>query len=247
MPVGFFYAQALRREPLSGVNCVPMSGSGVIIVLYHNEASRFRHPIPMQSQDHYFVSAATVAAELHKATVVAREISLTASNARALALRAGHGAAGFRALTEFIDELARKTVTASAEINIEAIKISRTASETERTQSALQRLQLACDKAKQHRFLESIYPALERTQAQYQSLQRRFSKQVYQQNERLNELSRELRTATVLAAMSRVEASASGKEFENSLNVIAQNVAEAAGKIQSHVKYSQQLFGAISL
>ncbi|SMF41343.1 hypothetical protein SAMN02745866_02696 [Alteromonadaceae bacterium Bs31] len=200
-----------------------------------------------QKGNPYFVYAATVAAELHKATLVAREISLTASNARALALRAGHGAAGFRALTEFIDELARKTVAASSEINSEAIKMSRTASETARTESALKRFKIACDKASEHQYLTSIYPALKRTEDDFKVLQERFHKQVYQLSDRLNELGRELRTATVLAAMSRVEASASGKEFEESLNVIALNVAQAADKIQTHVKYSQQLFGKIAV
>ncbi|WP_325892417.1 hypothetical protein [Grimontia sp. NTOU-MAR1] len=53
--------------------------------------------------DSHFVTAAVVAAELYKAREIANDISLTASNARALALRAGQGAAGFRAITDFID------------------------------------------------------------------------------------------------------------------------------------------------
>ena len=195
----------------------------------------------------YFVSAAIVAAELHKAMLVAREISLTASNARALALRAGHGAAGFRAITEFIEELARKTVTASKDINGEAVKMSRTASEIARTRDALNRFHQAFEKAKGSTNLASLKPALEHTKAQFETLEATFHKQINQLIARLEELGRELRTATVLAAMSRVEASASGREFESSLNVIAENVARAAGKIQKHVKNSQQLFSEITL
>jgi hypothetical protein len=195
----------------------------------------------------YFVSAAIVAAELHKAMLVAREISLTASNARALALRAGHGAAGFRAITEFIEELARKTVTASKDINGEAVKMSRTASEIARTRDALDRFHQASEKAKDSPNLASLKPALEYTKAQFEALEATFHKQINQLIARLEELGRELRTATVLAAMSRVEASASGREFESSLNVIADNVARAAGKIQKHVKNSQQLFSEITL
>jgi len=199
-----------------------------------------------QYQNQYFVSAATVAAELHKAMLVAKEISLTASNARALALRAGHGAAGFRALTDFIDELARKTVHASKEINAEAIRMSRTAAETARSETALIKFHTALTLGCESEFINSIKPAYTRTQEQHQNLQSKFDAQVYKLTDYLNELERELRTATVLAAMSRVEASASGKEFESSLNVIAENVARSADKIQKHVKCSQQMFSQIS-
>lgn len=198
------------------------------------------------NQNQFFVSAATVAAELHKAMLVAKEISLTASNARALALRAGHGAAGFRALTEFIDELARKTVTASKEINAEAIQMSRTAAQTARSETALRKFQIAFQKGSDCKYIDSIKPSYKRTREQHQDLDRQFRTQVYQLTDYLNELGRELRTATVLAAMSRVEASASGKEFEDSLNVIAENVARSAEKIQTHVKLSQQMFSQIS-
>ncbi|WP_075184630.1 chemotaxis protein [Teredinibacter haidensis] len=198
-------------------------------------------------QRQYFVSAASVAAELHKAMLVARDISLTASNARALALRAGHGAAGFRALTEFIDELARKTVSASKEINAEAIEMSRTASDIARARNALDRFQLAYKKGEGAPYLHTIDHAYTRTKQRHGRLEAAFRDQIYQLTDRLNELGRELRTATVLAAMSRVEASASGKAFEDSLNVIAENVAQAAEKIQLHVRYSQRLFGDITL
>ncbi|WP_045859351.1 hypothetical protein [Teredinibacter purpureus] len=201
----------------------------------------------INSQNLYFVSAATVAAELHKAMIVAREISLTASNARALALRAGHGAAGFRALTEFIDELARKTINTSKEINIEAVKMSRTASETARARSALERFKAAYSKGHGNRYLSSIDDAFLKTKTHHQHLEHHFRDQIYTLTNRLGELGRELRTATVLAAMSRVEASASGKEFENSLNVIAENVAQAAERIQTHVKRSQTLFADLAL
>lgn len=193
-------------------------------------------------QSGYFVIAAEVAAELHKAMLVAKEISLTASNARALALRAGHGAAGFRALTDFIDELANKTVTASAEINTRAITMSRLASETARLRDAVGRMKGAEDKAKDATYKDSLFPVIDKTRKTYDQLERDYNQQVYKLISDLDELARELRTATVLAAMSRVEASASGKDFEDSLNVIANNVAQSAEKIQSHVKTSQRLF-----
>lgn len=195
----------------------------------------------------YFVSAAEVAGELHRAMLVARDISLTASNARALALRAGHGAAGFRAITEFIEELARKTVSASKSINADAVSMSRTASDIARTRDALERFELACQKAVGEQNAPSIERIVGETRVSLDGLEGQFNQQVRQILEQLDELGRELRTATVLSAMSRVEASTSGREFESSLNVIADGVAKASEKIRGHVSAAQQLFGNISL
>lgn len=194
----------------------------------------------------YFVSAAEVAGELHRAMLVARDISLTASNARALALRAGHGAAGFRAITEFIEELARKTVAASKSINSDAVGMSRTASDIARARDALERFERACQKSEGAINASSIELILGETRIDLSDLEGCFSQQVRNILEQLDELGRELRTAVVLSAMSRVEASTSGREFESSLNVIADSVARASEKIQMHVKVAHQLFNDIS-
>lgn len=195
----------------------------------------------------YFVSAAEVAGELHRAMLVARDISLTASNARALALRAGHGAAGFRAITEFIEELARKTVAASKAINSDAVTMSRTASDIARTRDALERFERAYRKCAGVDNAHAIEKIQNDTGEFLHQLETQFGGQVAHILEQLDELGRELRTATVLSAMSRVEASTSGREFESSLNVIADGVARASEKIRGHVSTAQQLFNNISL
>ena len=197
------------------------------------------------ARNHTFVTAANVAAQLHHANIIANQISLTASNARALALRAGHRAAGFRSLTEFIDELARKTDAAAQRINRQAMAMSRTASETERAKNALIRFEQAYKKGEGHSYLSSVDQAKLATQERYTQLGLRFINQVEDLKTMLVELGKELRTANVLSAMSRVEAATSGKEFETSLNVIAENVAQSAQKIQDHVRQSQQLVNSI--
>lgn len=189
----------------------------------------------------YFVVAAIVAAELHRAMQVARDIALTASNARALALRAGQGAAGFRAITDFIDNLAATTVDASQAINEQAVKMSRIASDTVRSESALQRFDKVYTKAANATHLSSLNPAYTKTKSSHGSYKALFDHQVKQLASELEELGKELRTATVLAAMSRVEASQSGIEFEQPLNVVAQSVADAAREIQRCVSNAQQL------
>ncbi len=190
----------------------------------------------------HFVIAATVAAELFKAMAVAKDISLTASNARALALRAGQSAAGFRAITDFIDGLATITVHSSKTINRLAAQMSRTASESARAEDALNRFGIVKNKAASADYIASIEPVLIRTQQQKNDLQHTFDRQAYLLHAELDAIAKELRTATVLSAMSRIEASQTSPEYSEQLNVVASNVAEAAATIQRHVQYSQSLF-----
>lgn len=200
----------------------------------------------MQDKKHqFFVASAVIAAELHKATIIARDISLTASNAKALALRAGSSAAGFRALTNFIDELAQKTIRSSSHVNKIAIQLSRLASASARTDFTLEKIHLAKKKAANSPHIGSITPVEMRTQSELDTMQKRFDKLVWELESELDIIARELRTAVVLSAMSRVEATQAGKEHEASLYSIAQSVAQAAEKIQAHVNQSHQRISSI--
>ena len=89
----------------------------------------------------FFVMAALIAAELNQATKIARRLSLTASNARAVALRAGERAAGFRPLTDYIDRLANVTVNSSLTINKLAAELSKTSADKFRTDNAVLRFE----------------------------------------------------------------------------------------------------------
>lgn len=198
--------------------------------------------IIMAPQENYFVLAAVVAADLHGAMAVARNIALTASNARALALRAGQGAAGFRAITDFIDELAKVTVNASCAINQLAGAFSHTSADIARAEEALERFDWVYERAQDSPYLTSLDDAYRRTQKNHQRLQAVFKQQVGALKIQLDALAGELRTATVLSAMSRVEASQAGVQFEGQLNLVAQNVADAAEEIQHLVRRSQQRF-----
>lgn len=191
--------------------------------------------------DNHFVTAAVVAAELYKAREIANDISLTASNARALALRAGQGAAGFRAITDFIDQLAETTVKTSDIINLKAVTISRLATVTVRKRRCIESFTKAAKMSKEAEYVSSIDSPLECIKADYAQVLRQFHREVLQLSELLENLAREIKTASVLSAMSRVEASQSGKKFEEGLNVVADNVSTAAVQIQQHVMLSQSL------
>ncbi|KXF81731.1 chemotaxis protein [Enterovibrio coralii] len=188
-----------------------------------------------------FVTAAVVAAELFKAREIANNISLTASNARALALRAGQGAAGFRAITDFIDMLADSTVKTSDIINLKAVTVSELATKLERLERAIEYYSKAAKAIEDGEHVESILNPLRDMKAHHAKVTRQFYREVDKLSDLLESLSREIKTASVLSAMSRVEASQSGKEYEDGLNVVADNVSDAAEKIQQHIMVSRSL------
>ncbi|PKF50797.1 chemotaxis protein [Enterovibrio nigricans] len=188
-----------------------------------------------------FVTAAVVAAELFKAREIANNISLTASNARALALRAGQGAAGFRAITDFIDMLADSTVKTSDIINLKAVTISELATTLERMERSIEYYAKAAKSIEGCEHVSSILQPLNNMREAHGKITRQFYREVDRLSDLLENLSREIKTASVLSAMSRVEASQSGKEYEDGLNVVADNVSEAADKIQRHIMVSRSL------
>ena len=193
----------------------------------------------------FFVSAAQVSAELHQAMLTAKQITLTAANARALAQRAGAGAAGFRAITDFIEELATMTVRASDAINKLAIITSRSASNIARAQHTQRQFKVAKQKALNAEFIDSLDKPNQASEQHLLSCKKQLTQAVANLDKQLEELRLELRTATVLAAMSRVEASQAGISYQKQLNIVAENVANAAEKIRTHVLRSQQLIKTI--
>ena len=195
------------------------------------------------SQENYsfFVLAAVIAAELDKATKIAKKLSLTASNARAVALRAGEGAAGFRPLTDFIDRLAIVTVNSSTEINALAAGLSKTAANKFRTDSAITRFNIIFKKAADSVHIKSLNYGFNRTVSTQNKLLTNYQRQLSKLTTELDMLKDELRTAVILATLSRVEASQAGSLYQESLNNVAENVESAANDIRAHIQNSQQL------
>jgi len=193
----------------------------------------------------FFVIAAVIAAKLDKATKIARRLSLTASNARAIALRAGEGAAGFRPLTDYIDRLANVTVSSSLAINSLAANLSKTAANKFRADGAIYRFKDVYKKAHQYPNIPSLNKSYERTQEIQISLLDSYKRQLRQLTMELDSLEDELRTAVILATLSRVEASQAGALYEEALNNVADNVERAASLIKSHISDSKQLVSSL--
>lgn len=189
----------------------------------------------------YFVVAAVIAAKLDKATQIARQLSITASNARALAFRAGEAASGFRPLTDYIHRLADLTVNSSSRINQLASDLSRTAAEKERADHALAHFTTASQRAADSPYIYSLTPVFEQTRMRQQALLRHYQSQIKQLVSELSTLDGELRAAGVLATMSRVEALQADGIYLQALNNVADNVESVTRSIKVYIDESQQL------
>lgn len=202
-----------------------------------------------------FVIAASVAAELHHAMNVARGVSLTAKNARAIAARAGQESVGFKAITNFIDELAHSMISQANSINQIAIGISRTAVMQLRARDAQQRfVRVAQRSATQHdrselssvdasslpHYIESIAPSRQRIDLQVKDLSEKLEKVLCQLATELAETQRQIRAADIIATTSKVEASRAGA-FREPLNAIAENIQLSADEIKKHLLAAQQM------
>ncbi|MEZ8824224.1 chemotaxis protein [Vibrio amylolyticus] len=189
-----------------------------------------------------FVIAAEVAAELNRGMLIAKRLLLVASNARALALRAGESAAGFRPITDSIDDLVRVTLDTSQTINVKAQNLSKIATAGTRSSSAVDRFELVYAKHPDARFLGSLDIARENNQSEYSEISHRFYSEAKSLHDMLQTLYDELRIAQIISTMLSVEASQADEKYQAQLNTIADSVTELAEAIQKHVLQSLKLF-----
>lgn len=193
----------------------------------------------------YYVVAAIVAAELHHTLQDCRNINLTASNAQAASLRAGDKAVGFRALTKFIDEMATYTMRMARHINQLAVRTSKIAAQTARSENALHRFQLVQRKAQGAPYADSINAAVSRTEQNYTRLKKEFEKLVAEMRTSLEDLEQHLRSANVIASISRVEASRVDVGNQDTFFTVAETVDASANRIKKRVNYSRSLFNNV--
>lgn len=195
----------------------------------------------VESNNNYFVIAALIAAKLDQANKVAKQLLITASNARAVALRAGESAAGFKPLTDFIDQLAKVTIGSSKSINAIASSLNKVSSEKVRVDTALKYFAKAVSISAEYQYVDSLSPAFAKIQANEKLLNKNYKVEINALNEALEALNNELRTAVILATLSRVEASQANIQFQDSLNNVANNVESLADQIKTEIQSARTL------
>ena len=192
-----------------------------------------------------YILAAKIAAHLHFATNVARQLSLTAKNAHAVSARAGQQASGFRAITSFIEDLATNTISQATEINRRAVEISNLATNRERTARALEHFRRVRETASDAGFIESIDAPTKVTESELADLNITFRENVWDLELQLRETQQQIRAADIISSTSKVEASQAGT-FKPQLEVIALNISESASQIKEHLNHAYRLLAEAS-
>lgn len=189
-----------------------------------------------------FVAVASIAAELSAVMNVAKDISLAAANAKAIAFRAGEKAKGFQPITDFINELAKDTIQLVVIINQKALQLYQLTIREHRLAEACEQFESAvalCDAAT---YADSLTQSLVLVRQRRSECQRQFPHLVAELLALLSDVMHPARAARVIAANSRIEASQAG-EYMQSLQAVAESVDNAAQIIHDKV---QQCRSALS-
>lgn len=193
-----------------------------------------------------FVAVASIAAELSAVMDVAKEISLAAANAKAIAFRAGEKAKGFQPITDFINELAKDTIELVNEINQHAMQLYQLTVDEYRMTEAHNRFELAAKYAKGAQYEQSLTAPRLKAQQNMQDCLRQFNAHIAQLLDQLGEVMHPARAARVIAANSRIEASQAG-EYLQSLQAVAESVDNAAQVIHDNVQRCRSALSFITI
>lgn len=193
-----------------------------------------------------FVAVASIAAELSAVMDVAKEISLAAANAKAIAFRAGEKAKGFQPITDFINELAKDTIELVDAINEHALQLYQLTVNEYRMTNTYSNFQLVAEQAKGAAYAESLEQPLFNAQQSMIECRRDFKANVTQLLDQLQEVMHPARAARVIAANSRIEASQAG-EYLQSLQAVAESVDHAAQIIHDNVQRCRSALSVVDL
>ncbi len=188
----------------------------------------------MKFEQPIFVKSAQISAHLYFATQIAKQISLASKNARAITVRAGTKAAGFTAITHFIEELSKETIARANRINKIGVKISRIATEQVKAETTLRDFLYIEKKSCDAQFIDSISGVKKATIKLTENFDNEFKSLLENLTNELDESKKQIRTATVLVSTSKIEATQSG-EFEQQFQVIAENLETASSEIKNQI------------
>ncbi len=193
-----------------------------------------------------FAAVASIAAELSAVMEVAKDISLAAANAKAIAFRAGEKAKGFQPITDFINELAKETIELVNTINEHALLLYQLTVNEHRMSSNYDKFTLVASKAKGVAYAHSFEQPLAIIHQNMLISKREFQTNVTQLLDQLADVMHPARAARVIAANSRIEASQAG-EYLQSLQAVAESVDNAAQIIHDNVQRCRSALSVVNL
>ncbi|MBD1584343.1 chemotaxis protein [Pseudoalteromonas sp. S16_S37] len=191
-----------------------------------------------------FVRVANIIANLDTILQEAKNLSLTAKNARVVALRAGDSAFGFKPITNFIDEFSELTIKTTKSISLLSSNLFAIALSVVRHSDFQQRLNMAAQKSEHadiHHLQQQGRLELIRAVKQLESA-------IIHLEGYFDDILKQMRSAEYIAVTSRVEASNAG-EFSESLQSVSNFIAGAAKNIKhainENLREINQLRGAL--
>jgi len=190
-----------------------------------------------------FVALAKISRELYLATKTAQEVSLIAKNARALTVRAGDKVLGFKAITNFIDDLATTTIQLASTINQQALEVATLAAELQRKQYGLQQFDLVI-KDEESVYRESCRKPRKKLLDEIENNEREQKYQLNRLESNLSDIQQEIRSAGIIALNAKVE-SAQSPEYQASLDVIADDILHSTNLIKERIDRSQSIIKMI--
>jgi len=193
-----------------------------------------------------FVAVASIAAELSAVMDVAKEISLAAANAKAIAFRAGEKAKGFQPITDFINELAKETIDLVETINEHALSLYQLTVDEHRMTEAYKRFEEVSVLAVGSAYEDSLQAPMANSHQKMLECKRDFKLNVTLLLDQLAEVMHPARAARVIAANSRIEASQAG-EYLQSLQAVAESVDNAAQVIHDNVQRCRSALSIVDL
>ncbi|EAT11935.1 hypothetical protein HF888_11155 [Bermanella marisrubri] len=183
--------------------------------------------------------AASISGHLHKASLIAQRMALTAKNSRAMVLRAGSAAAGLKVISDYFGELATRTIELSKTINVAAISISQNSVKQWQTQGFVDRVYSAYQKleSKQQRQLQQ---ALDFADNHLNNLNHNLRKELSQLDNALGEIQQFMQSSNVVAVTFRLEATQTG-EFQPMLEAMANNISKLTDDIKALITMSSNM------
>ncbi|OHU85013.1 MULTISPECIES: chemotaxis protein [Pseudoalteromonas] len=191
-----------------------------------------------------FVRVANIIANLDTILTEAKNLSLTAKNARVVALRAGDSAFGFKPITNFIDEFSDLTIKTTKQISQLSSQLFSIALSVVRCSDFQHHLN-ACAKHSQSKAINHLQRGINRELMQ---TIKQLESVIDHLESYFEDIKKQMRSAEYIAVTSRVEASNAG-EFSESLQSVSDFITGAAKKIKSaihnNLKEINQLKGAL--
>ncbi len=180
-----------------------------------------------------FIIVANIVANLGVIIAEAKKLSLTAKNARVVALRAGDAALGFKPITNFIDEFSTETIRCSMQIEAQSRSLFRMALAVMRSQDYLVRLAEARRLDGGNKLKERLLGSrLEFTERDTELANALYLLQGY-----FEDIQKQMRSAEYIAVTSRVEAS-KAQEYCHSLESVSDYISRAALKIKQATAFN---------